>query len=272
VNASLLRGSSLPAAPAARSTVPVLARQEALRLLRHPIMLAGLLLYAVSAVVTVLAPEDPVRAFGLVDTTPTIVPGLFALLAGSLAASRDHRAGTRELLAPLPGRAGERVTALCLACVAPAVVTLAMVLALHAVQLQQGLYVEAPGPAQLVQGAVTVLGGGLFGVMVGVWAPSRSAALLAVVLMVAANLFLSADGGPHHLFTLMVEWAVYQPAGGWSGLRDGSPAWHVVYLLGLCGLAACAALLRVAPRRAPVLLAAVAALVGAVAGGIGQLP
>ena len=268
----LLRRSVLQAGPAARSTVPVLARQEALRLLRHPILLAGLALYALSAVVTVLAPEDPVRAFGLVDTTPTIVPGLFALLAGSLVASRDHRAGTRELLAPLPGRAWERVVSLCLACVAPALVTLALVLALHAVQLQQGLYVEAPGPAHLVQGAVTVLGGGLFGVMVGVWAPSRSAALLAVVLMVAANLFVSADGGPHDLFTLMVEWAVYQPAGGWAGLRDGSPAWHVAYLLGLCGLAACAALLRVAPRRAAVLLAAVASLVLAVAGGIGQLP
>lgn len=269
MTASLLRGSDLPVA---RSTVPVLARQEALRLLRHPIMLVGLVLYALSAVVNVLAPDDPVRAFGLVDTTPTIVPGLFALLAGSLVASRDHRAGTRELLAPLPGRAGERVASLCLACVAPAVVALLLVLALHAVQLQQGLYVETPGPAQLVQGAVTVLGGGLFGVMVGVWAPSRSAALLAVVLMVVANLLVSAEGGPHDLFSLMVEWAVYEPAGGWAGLRDGSPTWHVLYLLGLCGLAACAALLRVAHRRTQVLLAAVACLTVAVAGGIGQLP
>jgi hypothetical protein len=272
VSTSLLRGSGLPVAPAVRSTVSVLARQEALRLLRHPILLVGLVIYAVSAAANVLGPEDPVRAFGLVDTTPTVVPGLFALLAGSLVASRDHRAGTRELLAPLPGRAGERVTALCLACVAPAVVTLVLVLALHAVQLQQGLYVEAPGPAHLVQGAVTVLGGGLFGVMVGVWAPSRSAALLAVVLMVAANLAVSADGGPHHLFTLLVEWAVYQPSGGWAGLRDGSPAWHVAYLLGLCGLAACAALLRVAPRRTPVFLTAISALALALAGGIGQLP
>jgi hypothetical protein len=269
VSASLHRGPDLPVAP---STVPALARGEALRLLRHPILLTGLVLYAVSAVANLLAPEDPVRAFGLVDTTPTIAPGLFALLAGSLVASRDHRAGTGELLAPLPARQLERVTALCLACVAPAVVTLALVLALHVVQLHQDLYVEAPGPAHLAQGAVTVLGGGLFGVLVGVWAPSRSAALLAVVLMVAANLAVSADGGVHHLFALLVEWAVYVPAGGWAGLREGSPPWHVAYLLGLCGLAACAALLRVAPRRTPVLIAAVAALALAVAGGIGQLP
>lgn len=260
------------AAAPAGSTVPVLARQEAWRLLRHPILLVGLALYVVSAVVDLLATEDPVRAFGLVDTTPTLVPGLFALLAGSLVASRDHRAGTDELLAPLPGRAWQRVAALCLACVAPAVVTLAMVLALHAAQLQQGMYVVAPGPAHLLQGAVTVLGGGLCGVMVGVWAPTRTAALLAVVLMVAANLAVVAEGGPHELFSLLVEWAVYRPSGGWVGLDDGSPGWHVAYLLGLCGLAACAALLRVAPRRTPVLLAAVASLGVAVGGGVGQLP
>lgn len=269
MNAFLLRGSDLPVA---RTTVPVLARHEALRLLRHPIMLAGLLLYPLFATANVLGPADPARAFGFVDTTPTIVPGLFALLAGSLLASRDHRAGTGELLAPLPGRAGERMAALCLACLAPAAVALMLVLGLHAVQLQQGLYVEAPGAAHLVQGAVTVLGGGLFGVMVGVWAPSRSAAMLALVLMVAVNLYVSAEGGIPHQLALLVEWSIYVPAGGWAGLRAGSPGWHVAYLLGLCGLAACAALLRVSLRRTPVLLAAVASLAVAVAGGIGQLP
>jgi hypothetical protein len=108
--------------------------------------------------------------------------------------------------------------------------------------------------------------------MVGTWAPTRSAALLALVLMVVVNLAVAADGGPHHLFTLLVEWSIYVPGGGWVGLRAGSPGWHGVYLLGLCGLAACAALLRVAPRRTPVLLAAGASLAVAVAGGIGQLP
>jgi hypothetical protein len=119
---------------------------------------------------------------------------------------------------------------------------------------------------------VTVLGGGLFGVMVGTWAPTRSAALLALVLMVVVNLAVAADGWPHHHFALLVEWSLYVPEGGWAGLRPGSPGWHVVYLLGLSGLAACAALLRVAPRRTPVLLASVVSMALAVAGGVGQLP
>jgi hypothetical protein len=158
---TLLREPLVPTALAARpvrSTVPVLARQEATRLLRHPIQLTGLVLYALFATGNLLGSADPTRAFGFIDTTPTIVPGLFALLAGSLLASRDHRAGTGELLAPLPGRAVDRVAAMCLACLAPAAVTLVLVLALHAVQLQQGLYVESPGLGHLTQGAVIVLG------------------------------------------------------------------------------------------------------------------
>ena len=275
MNVSVLRIGPTAAeevAPPAPATVPVLARQEALRLLRHPLMLTGLVLYALFAAASLLAPRDPTRAFGFIDTTPTVLPGLFALLAGSLVASRDHRAGTGELLAPLPGRAVERVLALCLACLAPASLTLVLVLALHSVQLQLGVYVQAPGPGHLAQGAVTVLGGALFGVMVGTWAPSRSAALLAVVAMVIGNLAVAADGGLHHLFSLLVEWSVYVPGGGWAGLRAGSPGWHVVYLLGLCGLAGCAALLRVAPHRASVLVASTASLALAVVGGIGQLP
>lgn len=252
--------------------VPVLARQEAMRLLRHPLSVAGLVLYAVFATGNLLGPADPSRAFGFIDTTPTVVPGLFALLAGSLLASRDHRAGSGELLTPLPRQPFERVAAMCLACLAPAALSLALVLALHGVQLHQGLYVEPPGVAHLAQGAVTVLGGGLFGVMVGTWAPTRSAAMLALVLMVILNLAVAADGWPHHLFTLLVEWARHVPEGGWAGLRPGSPGWHVIYLMGLCGLAACAALLRVAPRRTPVLVAAVTSLAVTVVGGIGQLP
>jgi hypothetical protein len=145
---ALLRGPVAPAGPAGqpvRSTVRVCARREALRLLRHPIQLAGLVLYALFATGNLLGPTDPIRAFGFIDTSPTVVPGLFALLAGSLLASRDHRAGTGELLAPLPGRAVDRVSAMCLACLAPAAVTLVLVLALHAVQLQLGSMSSPPG-------------------------------------------------------------------------------------------------------------------------------
>lgn len=265
---------SLPAAAPAGSVVPALARREAWRLLRHPFLVVGFGLYLATVGYSLFVDTSATTAFSLIDSFPSFYPGVFTILAGSLVASRDHRAGTAELLSPLPGRALERVLALCLACLAPAALMLLLTLALHAVYLQQGVYVDEPGLAHLTQGAVAVLGGSLFGVMIGTWAPTRSAALVALVAMVFANVWLNADEGPENLLGLSIGWGEWGSADGrvWGGFAPGSPAWHVAYLLGLCGLAACAALLRVAHRRTPVLLAAVAALALAVAGAVWQLP
>jgi hypothetical protein len=265
---------ALPAAAPVGSVVPALARREAVRLLRHPFLLAGFGLYLMTAGYSLFVDTSATTAFSLIDSFPSFYPGVFTILAGSLVASRDHRAGTRELLSPLPGRALERVFALCLACLAPAAVTLLLTLGLHAVYLQQGVYVDEPGIAHLTQGAVTVLGGSLFGVMVGTWAPTRSAALVALVVMVFANVWLNADEGPENLLGLSIGWGEWGSEDGrvWGGLAPGSPGWHVVYLLGLCGLAACAALLRVAHRRMPVLAASVGCLALTVAGAVWQLP
>lgn len=265
---------ALPSAPPVGPVVPALACHEAVRLLRHPFMLTGFGLYVMVTGYSVVDDAPATTAFSLIDSFPSFYPGIFTILAGSLVASRDHRAGTAELLSPLPGRALERVLALCLACLAPAALILALTLGLHAVYLHQGVYVEEPGLAHLSQGAVTVLGGSLFGVMVGTWAPTRSAALVALVVMVFANVWVQADEGPENLLGLSISWGEWGSTDGriWGGLAPGSPGWHVAYLLGLCGLAACAALLRVASRRTPVILAAVASLTVTVAGGIGQLP
>jgi hypothetical protein len=265
---------SLPSAAPVGSVAPALARREVVRLLRHPFMVLGFGLYAMTTGYSLFVDTSATTAFSLIDSMPSFYPGVFTILAGSLVASRDHRAGTGELLSPLPGRALERVLALCLACLAPAALMLLLTLVLHTVYLQQGVYVDEPGIAHLTQGAVTVLGGSLFGVMVGTWAPTRSAALLALLLMVFANFWLNADEGPENLLGLSIGWGEWGSDDGrvWGGLAPGSPAWHVAYLLGLCGLAACAALLRVAHRRTPVLLASVTSLAVAVVGGIGQLP
>lgn len=265
---------TLAAAAPAGSVAPALARREAVRLLRHPFMVAGFALYVMTTGYSLFVDTSATTAFSLVNGFPSFYPGVFTILAGSLVASRDHRANTAELLAPLPGRASERVLALCLACLAPAALMLMLTLVLHGAYLQQGVYVDEPGVSHLIQGAVTVLGGSLFGVMVGIWAPTRSAALLALALMVIANVWINGDEGPQNLLGLSVSWEQWGSDDGrvWGGLSPGSPAWHVAYLLGLCGLAACAALLRVAHRRTPVLLAAVASLALAVAGAVWQLP
>ncbi|MBA2446154.1 MAG: hypothetical protein H0V49_12605 [Nocardioidaceae bacterium] len=263
----------ITARPAA-AVVPALAQQEARRLLRHPLMMLGFAFFVGTAGVSLFTDNPATAAFSMVDAMPSFYPGVFAILAASLTASRDHRAGSDELVAPLPGRAFERVLALCLASVAPALLMLIFVLLLHAGYVSQGVYVDTPNVWHLTQGAVTVLGGCLFGVMVGTWAPTRSAALFALVLMVIANLWVNAGGGPHELFGLSMGWGQWGSPDGrvWGGLAPGSPMGHVVYLLGLCGMAATAALLRVADRRTPVVVAGFVSVALAVAGGIGQLP
>jgi hypothetical protein len=264
---------SLPSTTPTARVVPTLARAEAVRLLRHPFMVFGFTIFVLTTGYSLLVDTSATTAFSLIDSFPSFYPGVLAILAGSLVASRDHRAGTGELLTALPGRAVERVLASSLACLAPAALTLVLILVLHGLYLQQGVYVDVPGPAHLTQGAVSVLGGALFGVMVGTWAPTRSAALVALVVMVLANVWVQDDSN-RALFGLSIGWGEWGSTDGrvWGGLVPGSPGWHVAYLLGLCGLAACAALLRVAPRRGPVLLAAVISLALAVAGGVGQLP
>ncbi len=273
MNITITGARTITAGPTA-SVVPVLARQEARRLVRHPFMILGFGFCIATTGWSLIADTSATTAFSSVDSFPSFYPGVLTILAGSLVASRDHRAGSDELLGPLPGRAFERVLALCVASIAPALLLLVLVLLLHTGYLFQGVYVETPNVWHLTQGAVTILGGCLFGVMVGTWAPTRSAALFGLVLMVAANMWLNADEGPENLLGLSIGWAEWGSSDGrvWGGLAPGSPMWHVFYLLGLCGMAASAALLRVADRRTPVIVAGFLSVVVAVAGGIAQLP
>lgn len=134
------------------------------------------------------------------------------------------------------------------------------------------LFFVVPGPGHVLQGPVTVLGGALTGVMVARWVPWTGGGVVAVVALVAFNLWTNPGDPVHATFGMAHSWARWAPEGAWAGLVPGSPTWHVVYLLGLCGCAAAAALLRTAPAKLPVLAGgAVCALVAA-AGGLAQLP
>jgi hypothetical protein len=176
------------------------------------------------------------------------------------------------MLSPVPGRPQERILALVVASLVPALVGLALLLVLHAAFLVAGSYVVAPTVWHLLQGPVTMVGGTLLGVMVATWAPARSTAVITMVAMVAATMWLSSDS-PRNLFSPVTMWALWGATGNtWVGTYDGSPAWHVVYLVGLCGMAAAGALLRVAERRTTAVALGLAALGVAVVGGIGQLP
>jgi hypothetical protein len=104
------------------------------------------------------------------------------------------------------------------------------------------------------------------------WAPWRGAAVVGLVAMVAATVAVeSVESGT--MFGAATSWARWgMLSDRWAGLIPGSPAWHVLYLIGLCGLAAAAALLRVTERRTSVVLLGISSVVATVVGAIGQLP
>ncbi|HLT83460.1 MAG TPA: hypothetical protein VKZ83_04430 [Phototrophicaceae bacterium] len=251
-----------------------LAAVEARRLLLHPVMLAGIAVFLVHTISSTLTDPTPRTAFSAVVDLPSFVPGVFAILAANLVASRDVRAGSVEMLTPAPARPAPRVGALCLAGLVPAVLMQALVLVLWAWHLALERYVDPPTAAHLLQGPVTVAGACLLGVLLAVWVPTRATGIIALVVMVALNVWLGGREGAVELFGPMVHWPEWglMFARDWVGFIPGSPGWHVVYLLGLTAAAGAGALVRVSDRRTPAVLATLAALALAVVAGIAQLP
>ncbi len=122
----------------------------------------------------------------------------------------------------------------------------------------------------MLTGPLSVLGGGLLGVMVARWAPWPGAAALVMVALVTVHISL-----PERLRLLgaYVEFARWgEPSWAWAGVIDGSRGWHAIYLLALCGMAATGALLVDARRRMPVLLLGAVLTGCAVVAGWAQLP
>jgi hypothetical protein len=267
--------SDAGSAPPIRSVVPTLALQEAHRLMRHPFTLLGFAVYAVNAGVTLVREQGPRSAFETVNLVLTFYPGVLLILVGTMLATRDLRAGTGEVLGPLPARAEERLKALVLAAFAPALLGLLLTVVLHAGYLWRAYYAHVPegtpGIGQMLAGPVTVLGGTLFGLMVAVWVPSRVTGVVALVAMVVLNAWVDGQESVHRLGLAMswAKWGVY--ADDWAGVHDGSPMLHVAYLLSLCALAAAAAWVRVADRRTAPVVLGLLSLAAAVGTGIGQL-
>ncbi len=162
--------------------------------------------------------------------------------------------------------------ALALASLGPALIGLTTVLGLHAVYLLDDRYVVAPAVWHILAGPVTLVGACLFGTMLGVWAPARTVAVVGLVALIAANVYVDGQGSGH-LFGAAMSWARWGLfADDWAGLYPGSPGWHVAYLAALCGMAFAAAWLRVANRRTPPLVLGLLALVAAGGTGWAQLP
>ena len=257
-----------------RAVTPRLAVTESRRLLLHPVMLVGWALYLVAMTDSLTAAEiTVVQASEIVSITLAFFPGIPALLAAHMVATRDRRAGTLDLLDSAPGRAEERVRGLLLAALAPAGLALVLNTAVFTILLSWDEFAVTPSVWHLLQGPLMVLGACLLGTMVGVWAPAVVAPVLTMIVMVGAHLAV-AEKDPAQLFVPMVSWTDWGPFDGsvWVGWHPGSPFGHTVFVLGLCGMAAAAAVVRVAERRRTVVALGLLAVAVTAVGAVLQLP
>jgi hypothetical protein len=246
-----------------------IAPREGLRLLRHPVFVASLLLLGYQQVT--IATMGPQPAFHSLVSAPTFFAGVLVFFAANLTATRARRSRSEELLEPLPGDAQGRTLGLCLGALAPALLVQVTVLLAYAYTAATDLWVQDPTLAHLVQGPVTVLGGALLGIMVARWAPYTGVAVVVMVAMIAFDVWVA--NRPHlaPLGTYM-NWASYGSGEGWYGFEPGDAHWHVTYLALLCAMALTGALLRSSRRPLLVLAVGAALTVGAVAAGFQAVP
>jgi hypothetical protein len=259
-----------PAVPTQRLPT-TLSGFQAVRLLRHPVSLVGL---ALTVFVMILSSRNSSRdAFSTVSSVPIFYFGIFAFFAANLVASRERRAHSDELLAPVPTSDQRRTAAMLAATLAPAAVIAVLVSVAHVLQLAAHRYQVAPGIWHIGEAPVCVLGAGLLGVAVARWLPIRGASFVVMVALIVWNVWASNQPTDYHSLGLYVDWPVWGLGSGWAGLYPGSPPWHVAYLLALCGLAAVAAMIPGAGRHRRVYVGvglALAVLVGVC--GTAQLP
>jgi hypothetical protein len=250
--------------PSGTAPHPVLAVAaiETRRLLRHPVFVLGLALFAWQYTAAVLvSPEGSLR--GLSEAWAVMV-GFFLGLAGFVAMHRITRSTgrSRDVVDAVPLDEPSRTLALCLTALVP-----------FAVALGSGVVAwlvwDPSVPANPARDYTTLtrseiwsfhatvllaaLGGPLLGIAVARWWRWPMAGTVTAVGLVAwsvstgmstTNLALTV----HHLagpFTLMLTGAeseeTYRQAGSW--------VWHVAYIACLCALAALAALLHGATGR-----------------------
>ncbi len=195
--------------------------------------------------------------------------GLFVLVLVASVGGRDR---DDEGLAALPSGPRTRVvgTAVTLGLAAVLVYALATI-RLHQVD-DKGYAYLLPGPWELAQPALLVLGGGMLGLLVARLLPVWAAVPVAAV---GAILWTGAVGSKEHWAMLapLVEWVKYdEHHQGATALLPGSLAWHNAYLLGLCGLGLIAALLREPGRRRGLVVTGVLVTGGTVAAALLALP
>lgn len=281
---------------AGKRTLGVLARLESLRLARHPMFLAATGLGIFVLVMALNAQADQATAEALGVPTVAFTLGIGAMIATYHQTRSFHRAD--ELVESAPTTTTMRTAALCLAALVPALVASGWLF------FKYGVKPAALNPPEWMYGpfshldiawvlaansVVAAMGGALLGIAAGRWWRFRGAA---VVLVVSVALWTIGNGAALSTGGAMPAWQrwtrLFAPVTFFSTSSqdseyvdsfNGSPGWHLVWLVTLCVLAAIAALLWRAEgrtRRRLVRIGAIALAISAVVyvlaatGGISQ--
>lgn len=237
-----------------RRPFPVLVAFELRHQLRHPVLWSlALALLAIRIVATwQQLPDWPNAVVDAADSA--IIIGAGALLAMSLAASRDARPAAAGIFEALPVGAAVRTLALVVAGFTAAVVVTAVVIALQIGSMLIGStspagvdYAEL-GAGLLLAGCMAVLG-----VAVARWAPRPVFAVVAVFVVLWFRLQFPGS------WLLPVV-----PSESLVAAMPRPPVWHLLYVAALAAVLAGVAMLR-AGRTAARLSATAAAVAVAVA-------
>jgi hypothetical protein len=270
--------------------VLALARVEAARLIRHPVVMIGAALSVAFALS--FAPEAEIGGSYLLLIGPALLPlALATLVASNLAALRSRRSRTGDLEQSLAVDRPTRTLALLLALGGPALLAIALVAAGFTwFGGWDGLVVEpdgttaTPRPAELAQGPLVVVACGIIGVALARWIRFPVGAVAAVALLVLQMPFVmwNLQEAPGWLLPLVNPQRLSPGVdSSWPcSLGQSWPCefghlapleWHLTYLVGVGALLAGLALLR-DDRRPSHRLVAVAGLLLAAVAGIAQLP
>ena len=266
--------------------VLALAAVEAVRLLRHPIVLAGA---ALSVLLLLQDLGEYGGRFYLLTIAATMPLAAATMVAANLAALRSRRSDTDELWASTAMPASSRTLAHLLSLVAPVTIAAALVaFGYLAFDADDGLRVDVvgttavPNIAELAQGPFVVLTLGALGIALARWLPAVALAPVLVVGFLAIEMPMTSWG-------VATEWRWLAPVvnhgeKSWAPCsreshaewRCDSPVgfdvaalrWHLLYLAGITVLLAALALLRDGRRPRRLALATAGLVVAVVAGAL----
>lgn len=236
-------------------SLATMARIEARRLARSPILLTGFVISMLVPLPVAVFNDDPQHTDLL---SWPVLPAFFIGLTALLATARQTRSteSADEAMAAVPGTEARRTLALSLACVVPfvfGVVWLVWVMAIVAtgdIHQNEWWFHSASDlhvwSVLIALAPVACLGGGLLGVLTGRWLRFPGSAVVVLVATVFACMMqdVVADGERAEL-RLFLPWALFHSGtfeDGTQRLYEGNATFYLGYLLCLCAAAVIAAM------------------------------